>query len=362
MRRSIASSLVCVILLSGCGGSDYDVVIQGGRVMDPESGLDAVMSVGVRDGRIEAVTEDAITGTRTIDASGLVVTAGFIDLHQHAQNEQAYALTAADGVTSTFELEVGTNDVAAWYAAREGGQIVNYGVSIGHVPVRMAVMNDPGDFLPMGPGGYGAAGDAQVDEMARRIEEGLVQGAVAVGFGTAYTPAATIGEVERMFRIAADHGAAAHIHVGGSAGLQATIETAERVNVPLHIVHANSSGGSRTTQFLEAIERARAGGQDVTTEAYPYGAGMTEIQSALFDDWESWPDARFENHQLVATGERLTRETFGQARREGGTVIIHGRTEEMTRAAVGSPFTKTRLTPFESATSRDVLPGRSSTV
>ena len=121
MRRSIGYSLVCVVLTSACGGGAYDVVIQGGRVMDPESSLDAVRNVGIRDGRIEAVTEDAITGTRTIDASGLVVTAGFIDLHQHAQDEQAYALTAADGVTSTFELEVGTNDVAAWYAARDGG-------------------------------------------------------------------------------------------------------------------------------------------------------------------------------------------------------------------------------------------------
>ena len=287
MRRSIATSLLCVVLASGCGGNEYDLVIRGGRVMDPESGLDAVMNIGVRDGRIEAVTEDAIAGTSTIDASGLVVTAGFIDLHEHAQNEQAYGLTVADGVTSTFELEVGTNDVAAWYAEREGGQIVNYGVSIGHVPVRMAVMDDPGDFLPRGAGGYGAASDAHVAEMASRIEEGLMQGAVAVGFGTAYTPAATMAEVETMFRIAADHDASAHVHTrGGLSGLAETIETAARANVALHIVHANSSGGARTLEFLRIIERAQAEGQDVTTEAYPYGAGMTEIASALFDNWE----------------------------------------------------------------------------
>jgi len=76
----------------------------------------------------------------------------------------------------------------------------------------------------------------------------------------------------------------------------------------------------------------------VTTEAYPYGAGMTEIQSALFDDWQTWPDARFGLHQLVSTGERLTRATFGKARAAGGTVIIHGRTEEQTRAAIASPL------------------------
>jgi N-acyl-D-aspartate/D-glutamate deacylase len=340
MRRPIASILVCVVLASACGGGVYDVVIQGGRVMDPESGLDAVMNVGIREGRIEAITEEAMTGVRTIDASGLVVTAGFIDLHQHAQDEQAYALTVADGVTSTLELEVGTNNVAAWYTARERGQVLNYGVSIGHVPVRMAVMGDPGGFLPTGPGGYEAASDTQVAEMARRIQEGLEQGAVAVGFGTAYTPAATMAEVETLFRIAADHGAAAHIHTrGGLTGLTETIETAARANVPLHVVHANSSGGSRTAEFLEIIRRARAEGQDVTTEAYPYGAGMTAIESALFNSWESWSDDRFNTHQWVGTGERLTRETLGRYRAIGGMIISHSRTEEMTLAAIANPLT-----------------------
>jgi dihydroorotase len=87
------------------------------------------------------------------------------------------------------------------------------------------------------------------------------------------------------------------------------------------------------------IKSAQDDGQDVTTEAYPYGAGMTEIQSSLFDDWESWPDERFARHQLVSTGERTTRETFAQARADGGTVIIHGRSEQLTRAAIASPIT-----------------------
>ena len=183
-------------------------------------------------------------------------------------------------------------------------------------------------------------GDDQVSEMARRIDEGLTQGAVAVGFGTAYTPAATMAEVETMFRVAADHGASAHIHTrGGLDGLRVTIETAARADVPLHVVHANSSGGARTIEFLDIIERARADGIDVTTEAYPYGAGMTAIESALFDDWEAWPDERFATHQWVETGERLTPETFGRYRSQGGYVITHSRSEEMTLAAIGDPLT-----------------------
>jgi hypothetical protein len=103
-------------------------------------------------------------------------------------------------------------------------------------------------------------------------------------------------------------------------------------------VHVNSSAANDIDQFLAIIRAARDAGQDVTTEAYPYGAGMTEIQSALFDDWASWPDERFAQHQLVSTGERLTRATFERARKTGGTVIIHGRSEQQTRTAIASPL------------------------
>jgi dihydroorotase len=169
------------------------------------------------------------------------------------------------------------------------------------------------------------------------LRKGLADGAVALGFGSAYTPGATMAEIERMFRVAAEGGASAHIHIrGGIAGLHETIQAAANAKAALHIVHVNSSAGDELDQFLSAIQAARARGQDVTTEAYPYGAGMTEIQSALFDNWASWPDARFSLHQLVSTGERLTRATFEKARKTGGTVIIHGRSEEQTRAAVAS--------------------------
>ena len=132
----------------------------------------------------------------------------------------------------------------------------------------------------------------------------------------------------------------AFIHMrGGLEGLDSTLTAARNVGVPLHVVHANSSGGTDIVEFLEMIEAAQGAGQDVTTEAYPYGAGQTGIQSALFDDWESWEDDRFERYQWVRTGERLTRETFGRYRDEGGSVIIHSRTEEMTLAAVTSPIT-----------------------
>ena len=338
--------LAAVIALSFVGAcstqpiEEFDLVVANGRVIDPESGLDAVRHVGIRGGSIETLSENPLPGARVIDASGHVVAPGFIDLHEHGQQHESYQMMVRDGVTSAFELEAGTADVAGWYAAREGGQLVNYGVSVGHIPARMRVLGDPGTgLLPAGIGGSGTATEEQRAAMERVLRDGLAQGAVAVGFGSAYTPGAPMAEIEQMFRVAAEGGASVHIHMrGGVAGLHETIAAAATTGAALHIVHVNSSGGNDLAAFLAAIQAARDAGQDVTTEAYPYGAGMTEIQSALFDDWRTWPDDRFAEHQLVATGERLTRESFGKARAEGGTVIIHGRPEAQTRAAIASPL------------------------
>ncbi len=344
--RSRALPLLAGVLLAGLVGCaqapapTYDLVIANGRVMDPASRLDAVRHVGVRGGRIEAVSETPLTATRVIDATGHVVAPGFIDLHEHGQQEESYRMMVRDGVTSAFELEVGTGDVAGWYAERASGQIVNHGVSIGHIKVRMKVLGDPGTGLvPTGIGGSGTATEAQLAEMEALLRKGLAEGAVAVGFGSAYTPGAPMAEFERMFRVAAEGGASAHIHMrGGLAGLHETIAAAKAAGASLHVVHVNSSAGDEIDGFLKAIAEAQAAGQDVTTEAYPYGAGMTEITSAIFDDWETWPDEKFGQHQLVSTGERLTRATFAAARKAGGTIIIHARSEAQTRAAIVSPL------------------------
>ena len=339
-RLAASTIIVAALVAAACSSPTYDLVIANGRVMDPESGLDAVRHVGITGGKVAVISERTLKGTRVVDATGLIVAPGFIDLHEHGQNEESYGLMVRDGVTSALEIEVGTGDIANWYAEREKGQIVNYGASIGHIKARMQVLHDPGTaLLPAGVGGSGIASDAQQAEMEAILRRGLAEGAVAVGFGSAYTPGANMAEMERMFRVAGGGGASAHIHMrGGVAGLDSTIAAAKAAGAKLHFVHINSSADTLLPAFLEHITAARDAGQDVTVEAYPYGAGMTEITSALFDDWRTWPDARFPLHQLVSSGARLTRKTFGEARVKGGTVIIHGRSEDQTRMAILSPL------------------------
>jgi len=319
----------------------YDRVILGGRVMDPASKLDAVRNIGLLDGRIAVITTQAVRGRDTIDARGLVVAPGFIDIHAHGQTPETYRFYSLDGVTTALELELGTSDVAAWYRERSAGERINYGVSIGHIKVRMLVMHDSGTWMPVSEGAYRAATPAQIGEIAKRIEIGLSEGAVDIGAGFPYTPAATREELLAVFRVAARTKTPIHVHITpGVAGLKEALSLANETNAPLHVVHINSAGLAETPLMLAMISDARAHGRDVTTEAYPYAAGMTEIQSATIQDiYKSAPDARLAELEWPRTGERLNRESFARYSRIGGPVVVHTNTEQMVAVAINSPLT-----------------------
>ena len=319
----------------------YDRVILGGHVMDPASKLDAVRNIGLKGGRIAVITTEAIRGRDTVDARGLVVAPGFIDLHAHGQTPETYRFQSLDGVTTSLELELGTSDVAAWYRERSAGERINYGVSIGHIKVRMAVMHDSGTVMPVSDGAYVAASPAQIGEIAKRIETGLSEGAVSIGAGFPYTPAATGDELLALFRVAATTKTPIHVHIRpGVAGLREALSLAGETNAALHVVHINSAGLAETPVMLGMISDARARGHDVTTEAYPYAAGMTEIQSATIQDmYRAVPDERFAELEWPPTGERLNRESFERYSRIGGPIVVHTNTEEMVAVAIKSPLT-----------------------
>lgn len=346
LRMSLGA-LLCVT-----GGAlraePFDLVIANGRVMDPESGLDAVRNVGIRGGTVEAISADDLEGRERVDAHGLVVAPGFIDLHWHGKDPRSSYYEAMDGVTSTFELEIGVADVDRWYDERAGLMPINYGTAVGHAPARMAVLGDPGDFLPAGDAARKPATDAQLAEIKARLERGLRRGAVGVGFGLAYTPAASRWEILQMFRVAAQYHATAFVHVRGASsagsadreeGLLEAVALSAVSGAPVHIAHINSSGQGATARMLDIIADARAHGVDVSTECYPYTAGATRIESFLFDSWMDKPEEEYAKLQWAATGERLTRETFLKYRKQGGLLLIHSNTEAVIRTALASPLT-----------------------
>jgi N-acyl-D-aspartate/D-glutamate deacylase len=320
-------------------------VILGGRVMDPGSRLDAVRNVGIDGSRITALTAGALRGRDTIDARGLVVAPGFIDLHQHAQSAEGYRVEALDGTTSALELEEGPADVASWYAARAAGQLINYGTGVGHVAVRQAVMHDSADEVPVGPARDRAAAPAELDEILRRLARGLDEGAVSVGLILAWTPAARPWEVLETFRVAAVHRASVHIHMRDLEESQYFLDIEEAIaagaatGAGVQIVHIQSSALEDTPRMLDLIRGARSRGLDVTTECYPYDAAMTSIRSAPDSTWRGKPDAWFARIEWPATGERLTRESFPRFRAIGGDVVIHNNSEQVVRGAVADSLT-----------------------
>ena len=119
--------LLGALLAFGLYAQPYDLVIAGGRVMDPETKLDAVRFVGIRNGRIAAISAQPIAGKQTIDAKGLVVAPGFIDRHSHGQSDETYRYKARDGVTTALEMEVGVSPVKPWIAEREGKALIHFG-------------------------------------------------------------------------------------------------------------------------------------------------------------------------------------------------------------------------------------------
>jgi dihydroorotase len=327
----------------------YDLVLKNGRVIDPESGTDAVLNVGVSGGSVQALSEKTMRSKEELDASGLVVAPGFIDLHSHGQDDENYRIQAQDGVTTALELEVGTADVDAWYAAREGRALINYGASAGHIPTRMKVLRDPGTFLPVGDAAHRRSTDGETAEILRILERGLERGAIAVGFGLQYTPAASGWEVFEAFRIAARFGASCHVHVrgmghaepiGGVEGVEEVIAASAVTGAPLHVVHISSSGLAATERLLQIVGEAQKRGMDVTTECYPYGAGMSGIESAIFDEgWKKKLGVSYGDLLWPATGERLTAESFARYREQRGMVIVHFIPDAALRAAVTSPLT-----------------------
>lgn len=328
--------------------AQFEVVILHGRVMDPETSLDAVRNVGISGGKIREISEKELRGKEVIDARGLVVSPGFIDLHEHGQAPKNYEFQSRDGVTTSLELEVGTNDVDTWYAEREGKSLINFGVSVGHIPIRMSVMHDPGAFLPTGDAAHREASPEELTKISEGIDHGLKRGALAVGMGINYTAAASHDEILDVFRTAAAARASVHVHLRhaglkepttGLAGLQEVIADAAATGAALHVVHITSMGLKNTPTLLAVVSGARARGVDVTTECYPYIAGSTSLESAIFDEgWQERQGITYKDVQWTKTGERLTAETFAKYRKEGGVVVIFSIPEEAARAAVSDPM------------------------
>ena len=354
MRRAILSVFFLMSVAVLAVGQQYDLVIEGGRAVDPETGLDGVRNVGIRDGRIAHVAKESLNGKLVLHADGFVVAPGFIDLHQHGQDLASQRVKVLDGVTTALELEIGAPDVAAFLKAKEGKSLINYGTAASHVAARAAVFGAPlpeGTILPKsGPATDQPATAQQIEAIQQRLRTELDAGGLAVGMGIQYTPGATRLEVIDMFRLAAERGLPVYTHMRSAGRIEpgSSIESVSEVigaaaitGASLHIVHVNSTCLRDSLECLSMIEGARARGLDVTTEAYPYIAGMTAINSALFNPgWREKLGIDYSDLVLPDTGEHLTKQRFDELHNSNTTrwVLVFGNTQEIVDKVIPHPL------------------------
>jgi N-acyl-D-aspartate/D-glutamate deacylase len=354
MRRVFFSFCLFVVLTTVAAAQRYDLVLEGGRVIDPGTGLDGVRNVGIREGKIIRVTSETLSGRRVVNVAGLIVAPGFIDLHQHAQDLASQRVKALDGVTTALELEIGAPDVAEFLKTKEGHSLIHYGTSASHVAARGRVFGAPlpaETILPKsGPATDQPATPAQIEAIRERLRAELDAGALAIGMGIQYTPGATRREVIDMFRLAAERRVPVYTHmrsVGriepGSAieAVSEVIGAAAITGASLHIVHINSTCLRDSLECLSMVEGARARGLDVTTEAYPYIAGMTAVNSALFNpEWREKLGIDYGDLALPGTGERLNKQRFDELHNSSTTqwVLIYANTQEIVDEVIPHPL------------------------
>lgn len=342
----LLAAVIGVAVSLGCYRSDpggsaavpYDLVVANGRVVDPETGLDAVRHVAIRNGSIAAISEQPLQGRDAIDASGLVVAPGFIDLHAHGQDERSALLQAQDGVTTALDLESGVYPVETWYRSREGKAPIHFGASASHRAARIYVKHgievghSPTDhahpelLTTLRAWQRERASPEEVTRITDAVGRALNDGALGIGLQPAYNPGARHDEVYRVFEVAARRGATVFVHTRSSGDIeprssleafQEVLANAAASGASLHIVHITSSGLRQTPLILSMIEGARRHGVDVSVEAYPYTASSTRLASALFDgQWQEERGISYADLQWAATGERLTKETFDPTPRD----------------------------------------------
>ena len=362
MLLALTLTLALVAHTAGYAADTYDVVISGGRVVDPESGLDAVRNIGIRGETVAAITGAPLKGNIEVDADGLVVSPGFIDLHAHGQSARANEFQAMDGVTTALELESGVPDLALFLDVRDGRSVINYGASLSHQSIRTMAMPEHAttvsadlaalhkadkseidmiDLFVVGEeGNYTALDAAQYPQLWRLMDEAMNEGALGIGMAHQYYPGVSYDEIFRVFQYAARYNAPIYTHVRsmGVVAMQEVIANAAATGAPLHIVHMNSSSLGDYQTNLDLILGAQERGLDVTTEAYPYTAASTAIESAIFDDgWQEKLGISYSDLQLQDNGERLTEASFNHYRKEGAVIIIHMMKPDWIKAQLADP-------------------------
>jgi dihydroorotase len=338
---------------------EYDIVLVGGRVIDPETKLDTIKNVGIINNRIAQISSEPLKGKEIINASGLVVAPGFIDLHVHGRSnaEQEYQLH--DGLTTALELEWGIEFIHQWYESRKSKALINYGASVNWPFERFKAIdkykagvselyqtmlkgNSKLEKLlnTISPAQAESLSSDEMNIMIDNIKSSLAEGGIGIGAPIGYIPKTKAVEMFRVYQLAGEINALvfSHVRQPDILSVQEVIANAILTGAPLHIVHINSMSLGQIQLALDLVNAARNKGFDITTELYPYTAASTLLQSAMFSEgWQERLGIDYKDLQWETTGERLTKESFENYRKTGGTIIMHMMKPEWIKTGIAAP-------------------------
>ncbi len=364
IRREILA-ITLMVMVSGLAGlpaqaQDYDLVILNGRVMDPETKLDAVRNVGVKDGKITAVTEDAIKGKETIDAKGHVVAPGFLDTHNHNLLVPfGRKLALRDGLTTPLELENGVMPVAEWYDSMVGKSQTNYGATVSVMGARETVFNPNfksitgatindielasathADMVWMKRVGT----DKEIEKILSLLDQGLKDGALGVGHVPGYmVDGVTSRESFGAQKLAGKYGRFVAMHgrfsgqkppTSGLLGTAEQVASVSAVGGGLIVQHMTAQCLGVTPACQEMIDDAYSKGRQVVSEIYAYTYGGTIVSADYLHPDNYGPNMGRTYSDIInlSNMQPLTKETY----------------EQLVKTAPGTNVT------FENATKKDL--------
>ena len=343
MRISLLPAFLAVVVAVSTTFAQqefYDLVINNGRVINPESNLDSLLNIGIRRGLIEILTSKQLQGKTTINARGLVVSPGFIDILSYNPNPIGVWNKLADGVTTSLAMHGGTSNPRVWYAEYERQhQPLNFGASFFYTEARNQF-----DLTR-----YQSANKEQIRKLLAMAERAIKSGALGISFSLEYVPGITPDEIVPQMELAKKYGLPVFFHARYSDmeepgtnidALNEIIGYTRLTGASVHIDHINSTGGTFSmTRSLKMIEDARATGLDITACTYPYDFWGTYLNSARFDKgWQQRFHISYHDLQLAGTSERLTEESFKKYQKLGKLVVAYAIPDEDIVASLKSPF------------------------
>ena len=316
----------------------YDLVVAGGRVIDPETGFDEVAHVGIDGDTVSRISTGPLDGRTVLDATGLVVAPGFIDILSYGVNGYGEWNKVADGVTTNLCMH-GIDHPMGTFLEQSASHRppVNYGGATDQYSHRAGIGV-----------GIDYATDRQIDQLLDLADADLRAGALGIHEQPEYVPGVTLDEMLRHGELAASHGVPLCLHVRHSENLQPgtqeealaeAVTVARRTGCAVHVEHLNSTGGTgRMAEAIDQLEAARDDGLSITACTYPYTFWATYANSARFRSFREKYGITVADLQVAGTTSRLDEAGWQQARADNALTAAFAMSDDDIERPLATPW------------------------